>query len=157
MFGFIGAGATLGQLFGSLFATAMAWLGPCKCLCSVIKIKFLFLERNKQNWTSLPFHLYIIRCKWQCWFDWYWAVLLVFASLLMELAAQSSIGIKKDISPCHVESSIRYNFCLSSNYHLHFRLISGSKKMYFRIWRNINLEVDLRELISFFLDIICHF
>uniref|UniRef100_A0A6N2L974 ADP,ATP carrier protein n=1 Tax=Salix viminalis TaxID=40686 RepID=A0A6N2L974_SALVM len=29
LFGFIGAGATLGQLFGSLFATAMAWLGPC--------------------------------------------------------------------------------------------------------------------------------
>ncbi|XP_021904044.1 uncharacterized protein LOC110819229 [Carica papaya] len=29
LFGFIGAGATLGQLFGSLFATGMAWLGPC--------------------------------------------------------------------------------------------------------------------------------
>lgn len=28
MFGFIGAGATLGQLFGSLFATGMSWLGP---------------------------------------------------------------------------------------------------------------------------------
>lgn len=28
LFGFIGAGATLGQLFGSLFATLMAWLGP---------------------------------------------------------------------------------------------------------------------------------
>ncbi|XP_073043091.1 uncharacterized protein [Primulina eburnea] len=28
LFGFIGAGATLGQLFGSLFATGMAWLGP---------------------------------------------------------------------------------------------------------------------------------
>lgn len=27
LFGFIGAGATLGQLFGSLFATGMAWLG----------------------------------------------------------------------------------------------------------------------------------
>ena len=23
------AGATLGQLFGSLFAASMAWLGPC--------------------------------------------------------------------------------------------------------------------------------
>uniref|UniRef100_A0A0D9XNA1 Saposin B-type domain-containing protein n=1 Tax=Leersia perrieri TaxID=77586 RepID=A0A0D9XNA1_9ORYZ len=30
LFGFIGAGATLGQLFGSLFAATMAWLGPCK-------------------------------------------------------------------------------------------------------------------------------
>ena len=29
LFGFIGAGATLGQLFGSLFAASMAWLGPC--------------------------------------------------------------------------------------------------------------------------------
>ncbi|KAL8162656.1 hypothetical protein V2J09_014145 [Rumex salicifolius] len=27
LFGFIGAGATLGQLFGSLFATGMAWMG----------------------------------------------------------------------------------------------------------------------------------
>lgn len=28
LFGFIGAGATLGQLIGSLFASGMAWLGP---------------------------------------------------------------------------------------------------------------------------------
>lgn len=34
LFGFIGAGATFGQLFGSLFATGMAWLGPCmRALC----------------------------------------------------------------------------------------------------------------------------
>lgn len=32
LFGFIGAGATLGQLFGSLFATGMAWVGPCMTL-----------------------------------------------------------------------------------------------------------------------------
>ena len=30
LFGFIGAGATLGQLFGSLFAIGMAFVGPCK-------------------------------------------------------------------------------------------------------------------------------
>ncbi|KAF3433295.1 hypothetical protein FNV43_RR24397 [Rhamnella rubrinervis] len=53
LFGFIGAGATLGQLFGSLFATGMAWLGP---------------------------------------------FLLLVAALLMEFAAQSSKGIKQDIS-----------------------------------------------------------
>ncbi|KAL5537351.1 hypothetical protein UlMin_045879 [Ulmus minor] len=53
LFGFIGAGATLGQLFGSLFATGMAWLGP---------------------------------------------FLLVFAALLMELAAQASKGIFLDVS-----------------------------------------------------------
>ncbi|CDP13922.1 unnamed protein product [Coffea canephora] len=53
LFGFIGAGATLGQLFGSVFATVMAWLGP---------------------------------------------YLLLFAAILMELAAQSAIGIDKDIS-----------------------------------------------------------
>lgn len=29
LFGFIGAGATLGQLFGSVFAAVTAWLGPC--------------------------------------------------------------------------------------------------------------------------------
>lgn len=56
LFGFIGAGATLGQLFGSVFATGMAWLGP---------------------------------------------YLLVFAALLMELAAQSSKGINQDMS--HLE------------------------------------------------------
>ncbi|KAL6530407.1 hypothetical protein OROHE_014760 [Orobanche hederae] len=55
LFGFIGAGATLGQLFGSLFATGMAWLGP---------------------------------------------YLLLVAALLLEFAAQSSIGINKD-SPQH--------------------------------------------------------
>lgn len=53
MFGFIGAGATFGQLFGSLFATGMAWFGP---------------------------------------------YLLLVAALLLEFAAQSSIGINKDNS-----------------------------------------------------------
>ncbi|WOG96983.1 hypothetical protein DCAR_0416322 [Daucus carota subsp. sativus] len=53
LFGFIGAGATLGQLFGSLFATVMAWMGP---------------------------------------------YLLLFSSLLMELAAQSSKRINMDTS-----------------------------------------------------------
>ncbi|KAK1283476.1 hypothetical protein QJS10_CPB21g01554 [Acorus calamus] len=48
LFGFVGAGATLGQLLGSLFAAGMAWLGP---------------------------------------------YLLLFAALLMELAAQASKGI----------------------------------------------------------------
>ncbi|MFS7949798.1 putative ADP/ATP carrier protein, bacteria [Helianthus anomalus] len=53
LFGFIGAGATFGQLFGSLFATGMAWLGP---------------------------------------------YLLLFASLMMEFAAQSSKMINKELS-----------------------------------------------------------
>lgn len=52
LFGFVGAGATFGQLFGSLFAAGMAWLGP---------------------------------------------YLLLFAALLMELAAQMSKGISQDI------------------------------------------------------------
>ncbi|CAN6344192.1 unnamed protein product, partial [Urochloa humidicola] len=34
LFGFIGAGATLGQLFGSLFAASMTWLGPFMLLFS---------------------------------------------------------------------------------------------------------------------------
>ncbi|XP_072954198.1 uncharacterized protein [Typha angustifolia] len=36
LFGFIGAGATLGQLFGSLFAASMAWLGPFLLLFSAL-------------------------------------------------------------------------------------------------------------------------
>ncbi|KAL5206775.1 hypothetical protein ABZP36_034984 [Zizania latifolia] len=60
LFGFIGAGATLGQLFGSLFAASMAWLGP---------------------------------------------FLLLFASLLMELAAQSSKGICIDATHSSTELS----------------------------------------------------
>ncbi|GER46605.1 TLC ATP/ADP transporter [Striga asiatica] len=60
LFGFIGAGATLGQLIGSLFATGMAWLGP---------------------------------------------YLLLVAALLLEFAAQSSIGIHKDESQHQDEQS----------------------------------------------------
>nr|KYP72101.1 hypothetical protein KK1_004683 [Cajanus cajan] len=67
LFGFIGAGATLGQLFGSLFAIGMAFVGP---------------------------------------------FLLLFAALLMELAAQTSRGI--NFGSSHVEEqsspiSPRYN------------------------------------------------
>lgn len=36
LFGFVGAGATLGQLFGSLFAASMAWLGPFLLLFSAL-------------------------------------------------------------------------------------------------------------------------
>ncbi|KAG6503483.1 hypothetical protein ZIOFF_035798 [Zingiber officinale] len=57
LFGFIGAGATSGQLFGSLFAAGMAWIGP---------------------------------------------FLLLFSALLLELAAQSSKGIRHDV---HTEST----------------------------------------------------
>ncbi|KAI5394133.1 hypothetical protein KIW84_061002 [Lathyrus oleraceus] len=59
LFGFIGAGATLGQLCGSLFATGMAFVGP---------------------------------------------FLLLFAALLMELAAQTSRGINCDTS--HVQEEL---------------------------------------------------
>ncbi|CAI9091849.1 OLC1v1026949C1 [Oldenlandia corymbosa var. corymbosa] len=51
LFGFIGAGATFGQLCGSVLATIVAWLGP---------------------------------------------YLLLFAAILMELAAQSAKGIERD-------------------------------------------------------------
>ncbi|GMN41175.1 hypothetical protein TIFTF001_010383 [Ficus carica] len=40
LFGFIGAGATLGQLFGSLFATVMAWLGPFLLLFAALLMEF---------------------------------------------------------------------------------------------------------------------
>ncbi|PON84683.1 ADP/ATP carrier protein [Trema orientale] len=40
LFGFIGAGATLGQLFGSLFATGMAWLGSFLLLFAALLMEF---------------------------------------------------------------------------------------------------------------------
>lgn len=49
LFGFIGAGATLGQLFGSLFATGMAWLGPRVYL-------FMFFLASLFFWGSFTFY-----------------------------------------------------------------------------------------------------
>ncbi|GAV62483.1 TLC domain-containing protein [Cephalotus follicularis] len=43
LFGFIGAGATLGQLVGSLFATAMAWMGPFLLLFAALLMEFAAL------------------------------------------------------------------------------------------------------------------
>ncbi|XP_061364422.1 uncharacterized protein LOC133307883 isoform X2 [Gastrolobium bilobum] len=40
LFGFIGAGATLGQLFGSLFATGMAFVGPFLLLFAALLLEF---------------------------------------------------------------------------------------------------------------------
>ncbi|KAM3743574.1 hypothetical protein ACB098_07G156000 [Castanea mollissima] len=40
LFRFIGAGATLGQLFGSLFASGMAWLGPFLLLFAALLMEF---------------------------------------------------------------------------------------------------------------------
>uniref|UniRef100_A0A7N2LSA0 Uncharacterized protein n=1 Tax=Quercus lobata TaxID=97700 RepID=A0A7N2LSA0_QUELO len=40
LFGFIGAGATVGQLFGSLFATGMASLGPFLLLFAALLMEF---------------------------------------------------------------------------------------------------------------------
>lgn len=40
LFGFIGAGATLGQLCGSLFATGMAWMGPFLLLFAALLLEF---------------------------------------------------------------------------------------------------------------------
>ncbi|ESQ40446.1 hypothetical protein EUTSA_v10013352mg [Eutrema salsugineum] len=40
LFGFIGAGATLGQLFGSVFAAATAWMGPYLLLFSALLMEF---------------------------------------------------------------------------------------------------------------------
>jgi len=42
LFGFIGAGATLGQLCGSLFAAAMACLGPCVYLFMIILLPYSY-------------------------------------------------------------------------------------------------------------------
>nr|KJB73025.1 hypothetical protein B456_011G210100 [Gossypium raimondii] len=57
LFGFIGAGATLGQLFGSLFATGMAWLGSC--ISSPICCRFdgtssTVIKRDQQGYRLYP-------------------------------------------------------------------------------------------------------
>ncbi|XP_068634820.1 uncharacterized protein [Aristolochia californica] len=44
LFGFVGAGATLGQLLGSLFAAGMAWLGP-----SLLLVAALLMELAAQS------------------------------------------------------------------------------------------------------------
>ncbi|RLM58357.1 uncharacterized protein C2845_PM18G13760 [Panicum miliaceum] len=44
LFGFIGAGATLGQLFGSLFAASMTWLGPFLLLFSSLLVALAALS-----------------------------------------------------------------------------------------------------------------
>lgn len=69
LFGFIGAGATLGQLFGSLFATVMAWMGPCMlfrtlkcllyCLCNFI---FAFYKFHHFRFAPFLFSPYGIGC-----------------------------------------------------------------------------------------------
>ncbi|KAK9282593.1 hypothetical protein L1049_010810 [Liquidambar formosana] len=63
LFGFIGAGATLGQLFGSLFATGMAWLGPFLLLFSALLME-LAAQSSKginQDLSHLPEELSPIR------------------------------------------------------------------------------------------------
>ncbi|KAL2549873.1 TLC ATP/ADP transporter [Forsythia ovata] len=55
LFGFIGAGATLGQLCGSLFAAGMAWLGPYLLLISALLMEFASQSSkgiNKGHFTS---------------------------------------------------------------------------------------------------------
>ncbi|KAL4556960.1 hypothetical protein LXL04_035129 [Taraxacum kok-saghyz] len=49
LFGFIGAGATLGQLFGSLFATGMAWLGPYLLLFAALLMEFAAQSSKRIN------------------------------------------------------------------------------------------------------------
>ncbi|KAM0877922.1 hypothetical protein ACQ4PT_035210 [Festuca glaucescens] len=44
LFGFIGAGATLGQLVGSLFAASLAWMGPFLLLLSSILMELAALS-----------------------------------------------------------------------------------------------------------------
>ena len=87
LFGFVGAGATFGQLFGSLFASAMAWLGPC--MCPLVDIS------NSINMLFYCNFIYVFVCP----------DLLLIASLLMELAAQSSERINKDMSHSSEEVS----------------------------------------------------
>ncbi|XAR66019.1 hypothetical protein NMG60_11012058 [Bertholletia excelsa] len=49
LFGFIGAGATFGQLFGSLFATGMAWMGPYLLLFAALLMEFAAQSSKRIN------------------------------------------------------------------------------------------------------------
>ncbi|KAG5533608.1 hypothetical protein RHGRI_027705 [Rhododendron griersonianum] len=49
LFGFVGAGATLGQLFGSLFATGMAWMGPYLLLVAALLME---LAAQSSKWIN---------------------------------------------------------------------------------------------------------
>ncbi|KAE7996508.1 hypothetical protein FH972_001223 [Carpinus fangiana] len=66
LFGFIGAGATLGQLFGSLFATGMARLGPFLLLFAALLMEFAAqsskgINQDVTHYSSLPEELSPIR------------------------------------------------------------------------------------------------
>lgn len=66
LFGFIGAGATLGQLFGSLFATVMAWLGPFLLLFAALLMEFaaqsaIGINQDASHDSRLPEELSPIR------------------------------------------------------------------------------------------------
>lgn len=56
LFGFIGAGATFGQLFGSLFANGMAWLGPYLLLFSALLLELAaqFAKGIAKDVSNLP-------------------------------------------------------------------------------------------------------
>ncbi|XP_058182977.1 uncharacterized protein LOC131300934 isoform X1 [Rhododendron vialii] len=49
LFGFVGAGATLGQLFGSLFATGMAWMGPYLLLVAALLMELAAQSSKRIN------------------------------------------------------------------------------------------------------------
>ena len=101
MFGFVGAGATLGQLFGSVFAAATAWMGPCRHHASfTVKVSS---ERYFSSAFVVSLNAILISLRKVYLIS--MADLLLFAALLMEFAAQSSKGITKDTSPSSEELS----------------------------------------------------
>ncbi|KAM4089492.1 hypothetical protein ACB094_07G156400 [Castanea mollissima] len=66
LFRFIGAGATLGQLFGSLFASGMAWLGPFLLLFAALLMEFAAqsskgINKDVSHNSDLPEELIPIR------------------------------------------------------------------------------------------------
>uniref|UniRef100_A0A0D3EHM6 ADP,ATP carrier protein n=1 Tax=Brassica oleracea var. oleracea TaxID=109376 RepID=A0A0D3EHM6_BRAOL len=101
LFGFVGAGATLGQLFGSVFAAATAWMGPCRHHASFT------VQVSSERYFSSAFvvSLNAILISLRKVYLISMADLLLFAALLMEFAAQSSKGITKDTSPSSEELS----------------------------------------------------
>nr|XP_008369347.2 uncharacterized protein LOC103432905 [Malus domestica] len=75
LFGFIGAGATLGQLFGSLFATGMARLGPFLLLFSALLMEFAAQSSSKGitlDLSHFPEELSPIRLNHIINFIWHW-------------------------------------------------------------------------------------
>ncbi|KAL0401103.1 UNVERIFIED_CONTAM: hypothetical protein Slati_4140200 [Sesamum latifolium] len=91
LFGFVGAGATLGQLFGSLFATGMAWLGPYLLLFAALLLEFAAQSSKgiKRTFPSIQKNLLPSENCFSSFVSLFNLVLLVFPRFLLSVKADT--------------------------------------------------------------------